>query len=62
VGCEDCHGPSREHVRDPKIHTGYFGQARNQCITCHDAENSPRFNFDEYWKRIQHGKKKEQQP
>ena len=27
VGCENCHGPSREHVREPKIHTGYFAQA-----------------------------------
>jgi hypothetical protein len=56
VGCEDCHGPSREHVREPKIHTGYFAQAANQCIVCHDHENSPLFNFDAYWAKIRHGK------
>ena len=56
VGCEDCHGPSREHVREPKIHTGYFAQAANQCIACHDRENSPRFDFDAYWAKIKHGK------
>ena len=56
VGCENCHGPSREHVREPKIHTGYFAQAANQCIACHDRENSPRFDFDAYWAKIRHGK------
>ena len=56
VGCEDCHGPSREHVREPKIHTGYFAQAGNQCLACHDRENSPRFDFDVYWGKIKHGK------
>ena len=56
VGCEDCHGPSREHVRDTKIHTGYFAQAKNQCTGCHDRENSPRFDFDGYWAKIKHGK------
>jgi hypothetical protein len=56
VGCEDCHGPSQEHVREPKIHTGYFAQAANQCIACHDRENSPEFKFDGYWAKIKHGK------
>ncbi len=56
VGCENCHGPSREHVHEPKIHTGYFAQAGNQCIACHDHENSPRFDFDAYWAKIKHGK------
>jgi hypothetical protein len=61
VGCEDCHGPSREHVREPKVHTAYFGRAADQCVACHDVENSPRFDFNDYWSRIRHGKK-EQQP
>ncbi len=56
VGCEDCHGPSREHVREPKIHTGYFAQAANQCLACHDRENSPKYEFDTYWAKIRHGK------
>lgn len=56
VGCENCHGPSREHVREPKIRTGYFAQEANQCVVCHDHENSPKFEFEAYWDRIRHGK------
>jgi hypothetical protein len=56
AGCENCHGPSKEHDREPKIHTGYFAQAANQCIACHDRENSPGFDFDAYWAKIKHGK------
>jgi hypothetical protein len=56
AGCENCHGPSKEHDREPKIHTGYFGQAANQCVSCHDHENSPGFKFDDYWAKIKHGK------
>ena len=56
VGCENCHGPSREHVREPKIHTGYFAEAANQCNACHDRENSPKFDFNAYWAKIRHGK------
>lgn len=54
VGCENCHGPSQAHVNDPAIHTQY--QAFDQCIRCHDEENSPAFKRDTYWHRIQHGK------
>jgi hypothetical protein len=32
--------------------------ARDQCITCHDRENSPLFGYDEYWSRIRHGEPK----
>lgn len=55
VGCESCHGPSQAHVESPQIKTAYAEQSRNQCITCHDRENSPRFNYDEYWQKIVHG-------
>ncbi len=54
VGCESCHGPSEAHVNDPKIHTQYL--AFDQCIRCHDEENSPAFNWQIYWQRIRHGK------
>ena len=53
VGCEDCHGPSWRHVQDPAIHTLYA--AKDQCVHCHDRENSPMFRYDEYWKQIRHG-------
>lgn len=54
VGCESCHGPSLAHVRDPKQRTPFV--ARDQCLRCHDAENSPTFDYQTYWERIVHGK------
>jgi hypothetical protein len=53
VGCENCHGPSQAHVRNPKVRTPY--QAADQCVRCHDAENSPTFAYDAYWEKIKHG-------
>ena len=37
------------------MHTAYFAQARNHCTGCHDRENSPKFVYDKYWKKIEHG-------
>jgi hypothetical protein len=54
VGCESCHGPSSTHVVKPASRTPFT--ARDQCIACHDPENSPRFEYLEYWPRIVHGK------
>lgn len=54
VGCENCHGPSAAHVRDPKIRTPFV--AADQCVRCHDQENSPTFNYDLYWPRTRHGR------
>jgi hypothetical protein len=54
VGCEACHGPSQAHVDDPKAHTTYFGTAKNQCLACHDLENSPKFAMEPYWHKIRH--------
>jgi hypothetical protein len=55
VGCESCHGPSEAHVRDPKQRTPFA--ARDQCVRCHDHENSPTFDYALYWERIRHGTK-----
>lgn len=52
VGCETCHGPSSEHVSNPKSRTPY--QAKDACRRCHDSENSPRFQWDTYWPKIHH--------
>ncbi|MCE9546276.1 MAG: hypothetical protein K8T25_12240 [Planctomycetia bacterium] len=57
VGCESCHGPSRAHAADPHQPTAWAGAAANRCVTCHDAENSPRFAYETYWPRIEHGTK-----
>lgn len=56
VGCENCHGPSALHVANPKRKTPFA--AREQCIRCHDHENSPEFNYDAYWPKIRHGQQK----
>jgi len=54
VGCESCHGPSAAHVRTPRSRTPWA--AADQCVHCHDRENSPKFDFASYWPKIQHGK------
>lgn len=53
VGCENCHGPSSLHVANVTTRTPY--DAKQQCIQCHDHENSPTFDFDSYWNKIKHG-------
>jgi hypothetical protein len=60
VTCQTCHGPSQQHVDQPKIKTPYL--AREQCHTCHDHENSPTFAYDAFWKDITHGKVKAVMP
>lgn len=55
VGCENCHGPSSAHAADPRKRTPFV--ATQQCIGCHDHENSPEFKYDAYWAKITHGKK-----
>jgi hypothetical protein len=54
VGCESCHGPSEAHVAKPTVRTTFA--AADQCLRCHDHENSPTFAYDAYWPRITHGK------
>jgi len=53
VGCESCHGPSAAHVANTAIKTPW--RAADQCIRCHDAENSPTFKYDEFWPKVKHG-------
>ncbi len=57
VGCESCHGPSQAHVADSALHTPRFARAKDCCTVCHDRENSPKFDYDKYWKKIHHGQK-----
>jgi hypothetical protein len=54
VGCENCHGPSSAHVANPKVKTPVHSS--EQCIRCHDHENSPEFAYNVYWPKILHGR------
>jgi len=29
-------------------------KAVNNCLECHDLDNSPQFDFDEYWPSVAH--------
>lgn len=61
--CENCHGPASRHVE--LIEEGEIDLAREEvsitleqgrkiCYGCHDADNSPDFDFDTYWADIEH--------
>jgi hypothetical protein len=52
VGCESCHGPSANHVKQPKRHKP--SGASEACVTCHRSEHSPGFVFPKFWKTIEH--------
>jgi hypothetical protein len=60
VGCENCHGPSLAHARRPQVRTAFA--AADQCVRCHDQENSPKFNYESYWPRVRHGKGQKPDP
>lgn len=61
--CENCHGPGSRHVE--LVEAGDIDlaseemritleQAKTVCYQCHDADNSPDFDFDEYWPKVEH--------
>ncbi|NCA12458.1 hypothetical protein EBR56_11800, partial [bacterium] len=33
-------------------------KAVNNCLECHDLDNSPQFDFDEYWPQVEHSETK----
>jgi hypothetical protein len=60
VQCESCHGPSGNHLRQSESRTALA--ARDQCVGCHDHENSPHFELAAYWAKIAHGEKSPDKP
>jgi hypothetical protein len=34
-------------------------KAVNNCLECHDLDNSPQFDFDEYWPQVEHSEPEE---
>ncbi len=37
-----------------------LGKAVNNCLECHDLDNSPDFDFQEYWQHVKHGSRAEE--
>ncbi len=69
-GCENCHGPAADHVaaeqdkQRPVLERKQLqatlrlsrAQALEQvCMTCHDKDNSPDFDAERYWAKVDHG-------
>lgn len=61
VGCESCHGRGSLHIAEHQQKTPSSGSLTPvtpaTCRRCHDAENSPRFEYPAYWRMIAHGRK-----
>ena len=57
VGCENCHGVGGNHVKNPQ--KGYGQITEVNCLTCHTAQNSPKFDYEVYLPKIQHWRNNE---
>ncbi len=70
TGCETCHGPGEKHaaaeiganeelqekLRKAMVVTKAESK-KQQCLSCHDIDNSPDFDFDKYWPFVEHYEK-----
>jgi len=54
AGCESCHGAGNRHIKD--VNDAYGSTDERSCVVCHDSEHSPKFQYKEYWKKIEHPK------
>lgn len=53
VGCESCHGPGADHASLPLVRK--MPKIRDEsCMKCHTSNNSPRFDYEAYWKKVAH--------
>jgi hypothetical protein len=52
VGCESCHGPGSLHAKEPESGNIVGKPGAALCVTCHNPENSPHFDFAAYLPRI----------
>ena len=50
VQCESCHGMGSEHARGPEA----ARVTEQTCLKCHDAANSPGFDYAEYLQAVVH--------
>lgn len=69
-GCENCHGPAAAHVQAEQAKGTARKLVLQQqlrqrlkltkatvestCEKCHDHDNSPDFDFDKYWPKVEH--------
>lgn len=68
VQCENCHGPGEYHIQahrkgakkpaelstEGRDEFGLLPASDQTCIVCHDPANSPNFDFNTYWPKIEH--------
>lgn len=59
VGCENCHGPGSEHVKqrafsENKVYFKFRPIGESDCRSCHYGEFSRPFQFKEFWEKIKH--------
>lgn len=53
VGCESCHGPGGGHAKLPQM--AKMPKIGNEsCMKCHTVNNSPKFDFGNYWPKVAH--------
>ncbi len=56
VQCEVCHGPGSMHADNPTLINVPTGVSRavpeSTCVTCHNHEHSPRFEYGTYLERV----------
>ena len=56
VGCEQCHGPRKAHVRNPTKKQNYnVSLPSESCSACHVPPHSVNFDYTKYWQKILHG-------
>ncbi|HPY74885.1 MAG: hypothetical protein KBC30_05505 [Planctomycetes bacterium] len=53
VGCEACHGPGAEQAMNPVAGFGKHDK-KPVCLTCHEKDRSPNFNYEEFREKIRH--------
>lgn len=54
VQCENCHGPRLAHTRNPMATAKPKRPTLALCVSCHNAQHSPEFNAEGYWRTIAH--------
>jgi hypothetical protein len=54
VQCENCHGPRRDHLKNPVTQGKRVKITPDVCVRCHHDPHSPKFDFGAYWLKIRH--------